>query len=1118
MKRKLMQNRSSVHPALFKFAQKTCAAFSPKNTSSMTVEQRKKRLETFPFFSIISAEKARILWDPSLSFEIYQTAFPEFTKAEFQALHSDYPYGVEIFIESPIDSNRDEKEDLKNQFTFHQFVATRLIDGLEKSACELIEAHFFDLPRALRNEAKQVAYLESIKNKKIEWANRIGMLKSDYFFNDLKKIISEFENQLAAIIASYREKENIFMKESVDEAAEYLTNKKNQFNQALLDLKQQQFKTFSKDGNVLKNRSLFGADILVIQLKLTLNKEWDLSEPASYVHYKRHYVLTDKQKKEMHYQKSQSVPSASSHTSHPVLPNYAQVENGFYWREPISEKKDSSSPKKAKQKQETILKTMSYARCGSAAPATYYKQKGYDPHKARYLTYLNMQQQMELSGAESLASASMAGQRKAVKPVIHLHNHLITPTGVGSRSENQRDQYRDMRLMAYAINGQLNSKGDSYPNRNQYLYFCQGINWARRDHTDDFKETQKRNNMRVLVDLYLAYFPIKLTLKDKYLFKLVGVQEKAKAYFQELDACQNTKKEISAIWRFIRALEKSEASQGDQKTIPKIRAEIERQKENLSQQWTLLGEQKKALNSSWKALRECEKDMLETAEFIFLELHEADQTISSVAKNTIQELFSIIFTLFYSGEKGSCDAEREKYNGLLPALMQILIYELNQNQNSERVFKGSMGCKSNNDRTVLVAAIIPELTFYIAKLKKEKEKIGVKTAQDASISTDKNTLSLDILKDLVIKAQEKYLQSGSQYLCIADGSALPKTEPSLMPEADQRQLKRDAKFASFAPHKRKPKLKETKQLIKMSMGLESELELKSDLYFSGEADAGSKANKSLRKEKSFCQRISSLIPDINHDWFSIWDQLRRYHTQTQYQNDQSRARHLNLIKKEILLNQEYFDIFSPKISDQASHQIVAEINLELSTIQSYDSTATKDFLMKIQERLGIQANSTANTNTLPVMKKDSKSDLGSGKGLDLLIKTLESFNSQTPNHQTMSPAQCLYQLQLIAAPRKKDWTAWFCNHGLFQDKRSLELQKIYEDLMNFNPQLFVNEAKKKAESNVRIDPTIWTQPKSNPVLTSGKKKLTVSPNENSNIDGSENEPELSNPGRDGCKR
>lgn len=1022
-----MQNRNSVNPILFKLAKRSCDAFSETNLKNKTDEEKKELINRFPFFEVVSPEKARILFDPKLGFNAYK----KFWKKDiFNELKSQYPNGVEIFVETSL-NDLSIKQEEKNQF--HRFVARRLLEKIEQSACQIIDSHFENLNGKFKNIKKRNAYIEKIKDLRNQFFKDILTLQRGYFFNPLKTLLNDFEIQLATLICNFKDPSTLHTREdAVDELKPYLDGKRIQFKQALTELKNQQFKTFTPGGKLLESDSGFSSDILIIQPEIDSTGTWTSKAPTTYSFYKRHYQLTKKQKKEIQYQGNQTVPSASSHTPHPMLPNYAEVEHGKYHHN--------------KEGKLEITKTISYARCGSSAPVMYYKQKNHDPHKARYSTYLNMQQQMMLSGVKLKSQDSGFSRRLDPTPVIHLHNHLITPTGAGSYSENQKDQYRDMRLMAYAINATLNSDNTAHSSKNQYLYFCQGVNWARKNHSNDTKDTQIKNNKRVLVELFLQSKIVpteKLNNLDSYLSQLKKVEDQAKIYFDRLENYQNLKKEAQKISSDINILKKSNVN-------PSKMVNILDQKNILNNLLNTIQTEKTELDKDWDQLRKSEKTMLTQSEKVFQELNDTIKVIIQLSQTLIEKLFSLIFILFK-------DAESEKYNGLMPALMQLLISELNQQEKSNAVFSGSVGCKSNNDRTVLVASIIRELSFVIAQNKINQPDPSKKSAHDASKNFSENKLELDKLIKLVDKAQKNYLKTGSHYLCMADGSGLPKTAPSLLPHADQKQLKHDGKFGNLAPHKRKSELKDTRFLIEKSMDLDLMPEKKEEQIQPDQTEQTEKENPAATEQKdkthlSLFNRIQENLPDIDSDWFPIWEQLRRYQANTQFEDDTKRYKHLSLIKQKFKSHQDYLGLCFSGVSTEKYHQIYAEIHLEMSRLALCDERKIKTFISEINTFL------------------QDKSDKSSGKGKKAMISVIENKDS--------SPAQKLYELQKIAATRKNDWTAWFGNRfGFFQDQRSSKLQKLYETIMNFEPGL-IKGLEQKSSDKISETKKITEKPKS----------------------------------------
>jgi len=381
-----------------------------------------------------------------------------------------------------------------------------------------------------------------------------------------------------------------------------------------------------------------------------------------------------------------------------------------------------------------LTSTLLFQRHGSPAPVgEYYASTTSDPMTRRQKTRQNM---LHVLGED--AHLKSLGQTPDPGRIDHWHAHLITPRGITAKhggkgySAPQRKLFNDSFLAAMSLRDV-----EVGEHRATYHYCCYGINKYRHDQKNS--TTVIAANQVALLDLANCVLPLEFgqpefqepleTFKED----VQQLAQSARAYFEDPEHALKHKKSFNA-----------------QKSVVK---------RSSTELINLLTE--KVNTSAFKANIELAKHENRHVDYYLLQ--------------------SIRLILNLHRGNGKLDWSHPKCNGLLQALIPVVVDLLRVKQNDDCYFS-SFGCKSNNDRALLVAILLSRINHIINK---------------------QGELTLEILQKTHKMNRYKHPQSMAIYHCVKDNGAPPTLyAPEGMRIHNMKSLLGFTTFASHKAHKR----------------------------------------------------------------------------------------------------------------------------------------------------------------------------------------------------------------------------------------------------------------------------------------------------------------------------
>jgi flagellar motility protein MotE (MotC chaperone) len=609
-----------------------------------------------------------------------------------------------------------------------------------------------------------------------------------------------------------------------------------------------------------------------------------------------------------------------------------------------------------------------------------------------------------------LASVSTALQDNAaaIVNVQHIHTHLITGTGVGSLLQAQRYMFADARLAQYAT--QDSNMG--------YIYMCNGVNrWRFEDIFMDRRQKLRGNNCVAFVELYkkisnpenspFKRFELDFTNYDE---ELGPVRNAAKKYMEKLENnyIQNKIKHDKIAKDIELKKRQRTYLNAMQIDITLIDKELKSLTEGLSTLKNELRKEQKKLNELRNKFKDQESKLHKAARSLNDQIHEKMKEID--IKNVTgdgrglylaSKAFWHIDRLFNDVEFGQYKWKLDKNNGLMQALVQMAAEQIGMS--------ASGGCKSNNDRALLLALIISELS-KVVNSKKE---------------LDDQCLD-NVLKD----AQEAYAWHISRTQSALDRSS-PKTDPDILSYAHEilkqhaSQYKDHQKFGKLAAHKRKGGHKIKKYNFENAKNLASD----DPLY-----EYAIKFEQASDNLKGITEALTSFIIE------------RGLSTQEKINALQGVKNAIDKWKSQsfIIRNLDYDH-------DKAVRQLSWDLEI-------------RHYELRVRQKIGRSEPSAENIkdttlyNNLKTFfdnlqqRLANKNQLGRGHGLEQISSVMEIYGKST--EKGLEDLLKLYlDLRTIAFSRHNDMTSTLARNGFsfFEEKRPVWLRELYKSLqLNIN--------------------------------------------------------------------
>jgi hypothetical protein len=612
------------------------------------------------------------------------------------------------------------------------------------------------------------------------------------------------------------------------------------------------------------------------------------------------------------------------------------------------------------------------------------------------------------------ALKALTDNADAIVNVKNIHTHLITGTGVGSLAQAQRYMFSDARLAQYATwdNAKTNAIG--------YIYMCNGVNrWRDEDIFMDSKQKLRGNNCVAFIEFFKKisslenspFSDIKLNF-DEYHKKLSLVQEAAKQYMRRLEHNYITLKiEYDKTTKMIeikkRQLKRLKTMPGKDNIVGIMEKEkIEKIIElttNLSGLKEKLETESEYLKTLRKEFKDKEAGLHQIAMSLNSNLHNNFVKISSWSpkvrgideqENRSLYLASRAFLFienFFNQDKWKLDEN----NGLMQALIHLAAEQMGM--------FASGGCKSNNDRALLLALIISELS----KIVHSNKTLG------------------EHLKNVLPRAQEAYAWHIARTQTELDRSSIPKTGSDILKYAKKilkdhdSQYEAHQKFGEFAAHKRQGGYKKIKKFNFDSMNIFSVL--KSDAHFYNYKIKFEQASDNL---KGITEALTSFIIE------------KGLSTEKKINALENVKIAIGTWQKQtfIIRNLDYN-------YDKAVRQLSWDLEIRHYELRAQQETGTtlynnlKTFFDNLQARLG------------------NNDQLGRGQGLEKIRAVIEIYSKS--NEKELRDLLKLYlDLRTIAFNRRNDRTNTLaessvlakCGFSFFKEKRPEWLRKLYRGL------------------------------------------------------------------------
>lgn len=605
--------------------------------------------------------------------------------------------------------------------------------------------------------------------------------------------------------------------------------------------------------------------------------------------------------------------------------------------------------------------------------------------------------------------------------VKNIHTHLITPTGIGSFSESQGEQFWDARIAQYAT-WQIEKDEDGYLQNvtNGYFYTANGVNRLRYDTSlrDQLYGKLKGNNTVGILELYRHIYNFdNLSEKEKsllnnYLSRLQTTITKSRQYINAIETYYEPKRiAIDNLENLIKEKKVlfNQCSKNKTRLNSSIEKDLKKEIKSLTINYLMAKErlaiQKSAMDLHREAFRFVEIELHEAArnlnEALYQKLLADEANIEALANSASQrseylskKAFLIAAKLFNETNCFGIDRWKlAKNNGIMQTMIHLAAEMSNM--------FASGGCKSANDREMLLALLISETS----KLLNTNE-----------------PLNLEALQNLLIKAQEGYALHISRHQTELDRSGNPKIGEDVL-EFATRYLKQNAQingYSEFSTHKRLSffaahKRKKVRKLDVKSMALYSfeeskEYDMRAIYHIWLQMDAPTEAPKitallqliSFERGLSKVEKIAELKTIL--ETISNWQKSKIF-----YRGDSKE----DILWLHIQIEAQIF-IQQAKEKAKCGQKSIFKLT-EYSVIKE-----TIDSIKN--EILRIEANSVGLKQMKALIIQYQNAEKESVPTLEDLLKLFSS-------------------LKFIASLRTNDWTSTFANRGLFKKKRPLKLQK-----------------------------------------------------------------------------
>lgn len=759
-------------------------------------------------------------------------------------------------------------------------------------------------------------------------------------------------------------------------------------------------------------------------------------------------------------------PTATAHSPDYLLANSAHIEEGKF--ELPKNTKAESDPTKL------VRLDLISTRHGSPAPVMFYK-KGASRHEATYRALLNMEQHLQkvrskiiesilreknikLDDTPSLAQAisfeitnllhlDFTKELKEEKTILetaiskscknlksslsenitealmvfendvinvkNIHTHLITAAGIGSLSANQRTQFMDASIAQYAT--RRNDAG--------YVYMTNGINMGRYDtFTFDPAGHLFGNNTCALVELTKVLlakkpqlFEVDFTEYDK---RLATVRASANKYIEAIE--KDFMKTKALVLHTERTLAQQQATlkqlkdtRVDKKMIADLEAAIKKSKLELTGLKSDLKGFEKDLTKKRKSFRSTEKKLLHFAKWLNTKIanqfNKFQRHIEGLANIPDQaqlylayKALELVETLFTS------NAWKNASNiGVMQALVNLAAEQLD--------ISSSYGCKSNNDRALLLALLISELA-----------KITPGTGEK---------LSKDYLDNLLANAQKAYAWHISRQHTVLDRSAIPKTGSSILQEAD-------TALKEFATQERGvSKLASHKQTKKLAADQRKKIQRMANMQ-----------TYSMRSKDKFAELF---LKSVLTPWQATSSSIQLTHITTALQlfNTEQGLTDVEKLEKLQTIQKNVFDWQTNSSRDKSFDK---EVELLANRIERY--------YFILQDKIQPENNSAGNLRDNLILlktfveaceKERSLQRKYYGEGWNNLVELFDEENILDQGKDIYQLVTFFIHLRNIAHPRLSDFTHFFAERNMFsmQEKRPMWLRELYKLLQTNVAQL-----------------------------------------------------------------
>lgn len=1017
-------------------------------------------------------KRYQFTFNPSNGFQYYQNlfeaVFPDKNEQEQQAifnqLRAAHPFGIELWV-TPKNASQDPLLE-NNAVVVAKSIfsaAKKILTAKKKEQTDQINEYFGEKDNHQNKlERKYFHILATIETVYKNFIDNVERgYEDDAFANDDSAHSQQYA-QITKQLQRFHQKvvSQLTLFSKFD--GEQLNNKDYKAMFKLLGIyeQSQKLRDFYSNQNVPEDPEgdVFNRDIFT----LNINEEDDNKNilKAEWHYHQRHYTMTPQQAAlkltndnrneavNIHYDQ----PSETAHGPGYGLANSAVEQRGRY--------------KVGDNEEKNTTIDFLNARHGSPAPNELYDEtlKPLDRHEAVYLTFLNMQQHLQqlrtkaihaavvqagLASEETLQIAKTLsyhitalmsdprnrdlsddsiieralGQVKisddikiciknntdSILKIKNIHTHLISAGGINKFRGNETELFEDCRIAQYATR----------QNGAAYIYMSNGVNAFR--YATIFSGALKKNNCVAMVEIFRivnAKYPtvlVNVPSENKYTESLDVVEKAAKDYMAELanyapqktthDRLQRELKQLYADLERFKSLQlmnsvnsitekirkKKEELKGSENSLRPLKKKLNTLKTKFDRAEKRLHKQARAYN---RAMRRCLKNNKNKMD----SLSNREEALAFRAFTLAEELFNGKFGILRLDKW-----KQDKYNGVMQALLQLTA------QLSDTF--SSSGCKSANDRELLLALIVSQLSEVIA---------------DDSIVLDESYLN-----KILENAQKAYAWHISHRQTALDRSALPKTDAGLLEyakktlqayangQANSPPVKKDkenpfktyGKLGGWAAHKRAEK----------SDGISEDTLL--ELTFSGnEEDSSARADYALYKSLVTSPASKLLTTAVTELRLFCINSARGANIKTKLDH---------LARIEVLAQKvpDFLkDLQIRKLRLQAEQWAATEEGRDIN--HSPQCQQLKELLLLLKQLVDQEKHSA-------------------GKGLKEIKEEILVGNVQNDDFDA-----CLarfYQLYKVAITRHDDWTNSIASKGtFFQVKRPEWMRVLYDALQGVN--------------------------------------------------------------------